>query len=64
MAAAYRFELAFLEHAQQFDLRVERQFADFIQEQGAPIGELKPSSPALDGAGKRAFDMAKQLALD
>src|SRR5439155_24217754 len=64
VAAAYRFELAFLEHAQQFDLRVERQFADFIQEQGAPIGELKPSSPALDSTGKCAFDMAKQLAFD
>ena len=30
--AAERFEFAFLQHAQQFGLKVQRQFADFIEE--------------------------------
>ena len=36
-----RIDLAFLDGAQQFHLHVERQFGDFIEEQGAAIGLLE-----------------------
>ncbi len=34
-------DLAGLERAQQFDLRVERQLADLVEEQGAAVGILE-----------------------
>src|SRR5204862_7593284 len=62
--AASRLELLLLQHAEQLDLRVGRQLADFVEKDGPAIRELEPSDPSFDGTGERPFDMAEQLALD
>ena len=38
LASADRLDLALLQRAQQFDLRRERQLADFVEEQRAAVG--------------------------
>ena len=63
MRAADALEFPFLQHAQELDLRVERQLAHFIHEQRALVRELEPADATLNGARERAFLMAEQLAL-
>ena len=55
--------IAILQHAQQLRLQRQRQFANFIKEQGAVISHLKFTAAVADSPGKRPFHMAKQLAL-
>ena len=62
--AADRIDFAFLQRAQQLDLRVERQFADFVEKQRAAIGFLELADPLFVRAGKRTFFVAEQRALD
>src|SRR5262245_13880611 len=62
--AAEPLELALLQHAQQFDLRVEVDVANLVQKQRAAFGELETSLLALLGAGERTALVAKQLRLD
>ena len=57
-------ERAFLQHAQQLGLQVERQIADLVEEQRAAVRELEASLPRGDRAGERAAGMAEQLAFD
>src|SRR5215472_15434588 len=61
--AANWLELMFLQYAQQLDLCVGWQFADFVEEDGPAVCELEPSDPPLNRSGKGAFDMTEQLAL-
>jgi hypothetical protein len=49
-AAAYWLELLLLQDAQQLDLVFERQFTDFIEEDGATVGEFKAPETPVDGA--------------
>src|SRR5207249_187322 len=56
--------LLFLQNAQQLHLRFQRQFADFVEEDGAAVGELEASNPPPEGAGESALDVAEELALD
>src|SRR5262249_22572881 len=62
LRAAEALELLFLEHAQQFRLQRERNIADLVEEQRAPVGHFEAANLLRDGAGKRAFLMAEQLA--
>ena len=57
-------DLAFLQRAQQLDLRVERQLADLVEEQRAAVGFLELADALVDGAGERALLVAEQDALD
>ena len=57
--AADALEFPFLQHAQQRDLRVGQEFADFVQEDGAPVRQFEPAQPALHRAGEGAFLMAE-----
>ena len=55
-----RIDLARLQGAQQFDLRVEGQLANLVEEQGAAVGLLELAGPLVDRAGKRAPLVAEQ----
>ena len=43
---------------------MQRQIADFIEEQGAAIGRLKAPDPVSPGIGKGALHMAEQFAVE
>ena len=62
--AAQPLELSFLQHAQQLGLQLERQLADFVEEERAAVGELEAADLGRVRAGERAALAAEQLALD
>lgn len=51
LAAADALERPLLKHAQQFGLGLGRQLADFIQENGAVVGQLEAAAALGGGAG-------------
>src|SRR6266850_1981154 len=63
-AAAHGLELALLEHPEQLDLRLWRKLAHLVQEDRAAICQLETADTPLDRAGKRALDVAEELAFD
>ena len=64
LRAADALELLLLQHAQQLHLRLERQVADLVEEDGAVVGQLEAALLLLHRAGERAAFVAEQLALD
>src|SRR5688572_1729875 len=62
--AADAFKLLFLQNAQQLGLELRRNFADFVQEDGAAMGEFEAAFAVGEGAGERAFLVAEKLAFD
>ncbi len=60
--AAHAFEGAFLEHAQELHLHLQRHIADFVEEQGAPFGELETPLPGRECARESAFLVPEQFA--
>ena len=54
---------ASLHKAQQFDLHVERHFADFVKEQRATIRQFGRTLAIRRGPGKSTFDMAENFRL-
>ena len=63
-ARANRFDFAFLNGAQELDLRGRRQFADFVEEKRAAGGLDEFAGVPLGGAGERALLVAEQNRLD
>ena len=59
--AADALERAVFDDAQDLLLRLQRRVGDFIQEQGAAIGDLEAPDAALRGAGERAGLMTEQF---
>jgi len=57
-------ELAFLKNAQQRDLGLHRQFADFVEEDGSAVRQLEAAEAALRRPGECPFIVAKQLRRD
>ncbi len=57
-------KFAFLQDAQQFRLGIGMQIADFIEEQGAAVGQLKLAATLYGRAGEGAFFVPEQFALD
>ena len=57
-------DLAFLQHAQQSRLRIERHIANLVEKQAAAIGLLEPPLLARHGAGESALLMAEQFAFN
>ena len=53
--AADTVELAFLQNAQQGDLRLRRQFPDLIQEDRAAFGQFETPQSPLQRSRKRPF---------
>ncbi len=61
LGAADPFKLTFLQHAQQLGLERGRDFADFVEEDRALVGEFKAPLALVQRAGERAFLVAEQL---
>ena len=57
-------ELSLLKDAKQLGLRVERQLADFIEEDGTAVRQLEAANLGRSGVGERAPLAAEELALD
>src|SRR5262245_3503766 len=49
---AHALELAFLQHAQQLRLEIERDLSDLVEKQRTAIGELKAADAVADRAGE------------
>ena len=62
--AADRADFLVLQHAQQFALRVDRHFGDFVQQQRAAFGLAEQTFAVGVRAGEGAFDGAEQFAFD
>ena len=58
--AAEAHELAFLHHAQQLGLRLDRDVADLVEEDAALVGEVEQALLRIDRAGERALDVPEQ----
>ena len=63
-ACADRVDLALLQRAQELDLGLERQFADFVEKEGAGVGLAELADVLLGRAGERALLVAEQDRLD
>src|SRR5712671_2327569 len=61
MTAADAFDFPLLQHAQQRDLRLGGQVADFIEENGAAVGGLEPSQASLQRAREGALFVTEEL---
>jgi hypothetical protein len=59
---ANRVNRALLQNSQKLDLHVERQVANFIQENGAAVRQLKTANSIGHGTRESAFAVAKKFA--
>src|SRR5262249_47738628 len=57
-------KLAFLQHPQNFDLQRGTHLTDFVEENGAPVGEFKTPQALGSGTRKGALLMPKELAFE
>ena len=62
--ATHAVELAVRQHTQQACLQVKRHVADFVEEQRAALGLLKPPAPLRLRAGEGATLMAEEFGLE
>ena len=62
--AAHALQFAFLQDAQELGLDLRGNLADFVQEDGAAVGQFKAAFALGEGAGERAFFVAEEFALD
>src|SRR5271163_3197542 len=53
-----------IQHTQQLDLRLKLQFADFVEEERALVGEFEQAGLGRIGPGEGALFITEQLALD
>src|SRR5467141_2926395 len=63
LGAAETHEFALLNHAQKFGLRFGANGGDFIEENGALIGDFEEALLGSNGAGEGALHMAEKLGL-
>jgi hypothetical protein len=54
-------EFAGFQHAQQLGLLAQRDISDFIEENGAAVGEFEASDAVGAGVSKRAFYVAEEF---
>src|ERR1700722_8784286 len=64
VAPAQAIDLLFLQETKQISLTIERQVADFIEENCSSIARFNPADLALVRARERAALVAKQFGLD
>jgi hypothetical protein len=55
---------ALLQHAQQFDLHVQRHVANFIQENGAAMGQFKASNSVCHSTREGTFAVSKKFTFE
>ena len=53
-----------LEHREELGLQLQREIADLVEEDRAPVGHLEEPLAGLLGVGEGALLVAEQLALD
>src|SRR5213078_596628 len=63
LGAAEAHEFALLNHAQKLGLRFRADGGDFIEENGALVGDFEEALLGGNGAGEGALHMSKQLGL-
>src|SRR4029079_4269383 len=64
MLVADALKLALLQDSQQLRLKVQRNFANFIQEKRSAIGKLKSAGAVANRPCKRTPDVSKELAFE
>src|SRR5258708_33696774 len=64
LRAPESFELLLLNHAQELGLKLDRQFANFIEEKRTAIGGLKARYSMCQGSRERAPLSSTEFALD
>ena len=57
-------DLPLLQRGQELGLKVERQVADLVEEEGAVVSGLEPADALAGSAGERALGVAAQLGLE
>ena len=55
---------AVLQHAEQHDLRAQREFADLVEEEGAAVGLLEIPLAGLRGSGEGTLLVSEQFGVD
>src|SRR5258708_9361059 len=55
LRAADALEFTFLQHPQECNLSVQRQLADFVEENGSSVRQFKSTEAALHRSGERAL---------
>src|SRR5437016_7258716 len=61
LRASDAFEFTFLQHPQECNLSVQRQLADFVEENGSSVRQFKSTEAALHRPGERALFVAKEF---
>src|SRR6202140_4526706 len=61
LRAADAFEFTFLQHPQECNLSVQRQLANFVEENGSSVRQFKSTEAALHRPGERALFVAKEF---
>src|SRR5713226_4449189 len=61
LRASDAFEFTFLQHPQECNLSVQRQLADFVEENGSSVRQFKSTEAALQRPGERALFVAKEF---
>ena len=64
LATADGLDHPLLDGPQQFDLHVQGQVADFVQKEGAAVGQLEAADPVGHRTGEGAAFVAKEFALN
>src|SRR6476619_592296 len=61
LSSANSFEFSFLQHPQERDLNVGREFADLVQENRSAVGEFETAKPPVGSSRKGSLLMAEQF---
>src|SRR6202047_1614858 len=61
LRATHAFEFTFLQHPQECNLSVQRQLADFVEENGSSVRQFKSAEAALHRPGERPLFVAKEF---
>ena len=64
MFVTHPFKLAFLQNAQEFRLKIQRDLTDFVQEQCATVGQLKASHTVANRSRESSLDVSEELTLE
>src|SRR5262245_37231005 len=63
-SAAQAFELALLKDPQELGLELDRNLADFVEEDRPAVGELESADPLADRTRERSLLVSEQLTLE
>ena len=63
LGSPYAFDLLFLQHPQQPDLRLRRQFSDLVKKNGPLPGPFETTPLPRNSTGEGAFLVAEKLAV-